>query len=197
MMVSLIYPSIPVPVLPRPSVLSRNVTVARSGEEMLPVVEETGIVVGQSSRSWCHKSGLLHPVVHLHLINRHGDLFLQKRALTKDLYPGLWDTAVGGHVNFGESLDAALFRESEEELGFTQYNPVLLEAYVYAFKNEREWVVVYAAAGNFNLSPHNAEVSAGRWWKMQEIEDNLGKSVFTPNFEQEFRKVRPSLEALL
>ena len=196
-MVSLIYPSVPVPVLPRPSVLSRESAVAPTGEEMLPVVEETGIVVGQASRTWCHKAGLLHPVVHLHLINRDGALFLQKRGPAKDLYPGLWDTAVGGHVTFGESLDAALFRESEEELGFTKYNPVLLEAYVYAFKNEREWVVVYAAAGNFTLSPRNAEVSEGRWWEMREIEDNLGKSVFTPNFEQEFRKVRPSLEALL
>lgn len=194
-MVSLIYPSAPVPVLPRPTALSRES--APSGGEMLPVVEETGIVIGQASRSWCHKNGLLHPVVHLHLINRNGDVFLQKRGPSKDLYPGLWDTAVGGHVDFGESLEAALFRESEEELGFTLYNPVLLEAYVYSFKNEREWIVVYAAVGNFELSPCNAEVSEGRWWKMHEIEDNLGKSVFTPNFEQEFRKVRPSLEALL
>lgn len=194
-MVSLIYPSIPVPVLPRPTALSKEVI--PQGGEMLPVVEETGIVIGQASRIWCHKAGLLHPVVHLHLINRSGELYLQKRSRTKDLYPGLWDTAVGGHVTFGESLDAALFRESEEELGFTQFNPVLMDAYVYAFKNEREWVIVYAAAGNFDLAPNNAEVSEGRWWKMQEIEDNLGKSVFTPNFEQEFRKVRPSLEALL
>ncbi len=194
-MVSLIYPSVPVPVLPRPTALSREAV--PSGGEMVPVVEETGIVIGQASRSWCHRNALLHPVVHLHLINRSGEVFLQKRGPAKELYPGLWDTAVGGHVTFGESLEAALFRESEEELGFTQYNPVLLEAYVYSFRNEREWVIVYAAAGNFNLSPDNAEVSEGRWWKMQEIEDNLGKSVFTPNFEQEFRKVRPSLEALL
>ncbi len=196
-MVSLIYLGIPVPVLPRPSADAPEGPAPQRHEEMLPVIEPSGLVIAEAPRSWCHKEGLLHPVVHLHLINRQGEIFLQKRSPSKDLFPGYWDTAVGGHVSFGESLEAALLRESEEELGFTSYNPVFLEAYVYERKGEREWVAVFAAAGNFVLDPHNDEVTEGRWWKMAEIEDNLGKSVFTPNFEQEFGKVRPSLEALL
>ena len=49
---------------------------------------------------------LLHPVVHLHVMREGGFLYLQKRAMDKDIQPGKWDTAVGGHVDFGEQ-DAA------------------------------------------------------------------------------------------
>lgn len=165
--------------------------------EMLPVVEPSGVVVAVASRTYCHKAGLLHPVVHMHLINRNGDLFLQKRSMGKETWPGRWDTAVGGHVLFGESLDETLYRESEEEIGLTAFNPVALGWHVFKGKNDHELVAVYAAVGNFDLAPCNGEVSEGKWWRMEEIEEYLGKSIFTPNFEQEFRKIRPSLEALL
>ena len=69
---------------------------------------------------------LLHPVVHLHILNRYDQLYLQKRSMKKDLLPGYWDTAVGGHISYGEYVQEALFRESSEELGFTEYNPIWL-----------------------------------------------------------------------
>ena len=198
MMLSLLYPPVSVPFLPRPTAADHlSEAVPETGGEMLPVVDETGVVTAEAPRSYCHKAGLRHPVVHLHLINRYGDLFLQKRSLQKECFPGRWDTAVGGHVGFGESLEAALFRESSEELDFISYNPITLQSYIYEGNGEKEWVAVYAAVGNFHLDPHNDEVSEGKWWKMQDIEDNLGKSVFTPIFEQEFGKIRSSLEALL
>lgn len=60
--------------------------------------------------------GLLHPVVHLHLFNSRGELYLQRRPVWKDIQPGRWDTAVGGHVDYGETVDDALRREVREEL---------------------------------------------------------------------------------
>ena len=96
---------------------------------MLPIVEPSGNVIGQSTREYCHGgSKLLHPVVHLHIINRFGELYLQKRSMNKDLLPGMWDTAVGGHVGYGESIHEALFREAGEELGFTRFNPVFINS---------------------------------------------------------------------
>jgi isopentenyldiphosphate isomerase len=64
-------------------------------DEWFPVVDEEGNTTGKALRSVCHdgKSMLLHPVVHLHLFNRGGELFLQKRAKTKDIEPGKWDTS--------------------------------------------------------------------------------------------------------
>ena len=59
-------------------------------EEWFPVVDEDGNTIGNAPRRVCHdgKSMLLHPVVHLHLFNTKGELFLQKRAKTKDIQPG-------------------------------------------------------------------------------------------------------------
>ena len=196
-MFELTYPSGPAPVLPRPN-FSHPGPVAPDGEEMLPIVEENGLVIGQASRKYCHGgSKILHPVVHLHLINRFGQLFIQKRSLAKDLYPGRWDTAVGGHVSYGEQLYEALLRETREELGLTEMNPVYLMSYVHESETERELVSVFAAVGNFRIDPHNEEVSEGRWWDYREIKDNFEKSIFTPNFEEEFGMISDTLLALL
>ncbi len=196
-MFDLIYPVQPATVLPLPTVDQPGFS-ACTGGEMVPIVEENGLVVGQAARSYVHGgSRLLHPVVHLHIINRYGDLFLQKRSMSKNLLPGRWDTAVGGHVDYGETLDGALYREAFEELGFREFNPAYLKAYVWESEREREMVSVFAAVGNFNLNPSNEEVTEGRFWRMDEIEAAIGKSILTPNFEQEFRSIKSSLLALL
>lgn len=166
--------------------------------EMVPVVEENGLVIGQATRKAVHDgSKLMHPVVHLHIINREGCLYVQKRSMKKALLPGRWDTAVGGHVDYGESLEEALFRESFEELGFREFNPIYLKSYVWESAREKELVNVFAAVGNFVLKPDLDEVSEGRYWTMNEIETNLGKGLFTPNFEQEFKSIKDTLLALL
>ena len=127
-MFGLIYPVSPAPLLPLPSADNPG-EVLRPGGEMVPVVEANGLVIGQATRLSVHNgSKLMHPVVHLHIINRAGMLYLQKRSMSKDLLPGRWDTAVGGHVDYGEGLEEALYREASEELGFKDFNPVYLKS---------------------------------------------------------------------
>ena len=77
-----------------------------NNEEMFPIVDEEGNITGAATRGECHSgSKLLHPVVHLHVFSSKGDLYLQKRPEWKDIQPGKWDTAVGGHVDLGESVE--------------------------------------------------------------------------------------------
>ena len=86
-----------------------------NSEEVFPVVDEAGNVIGKATRGECHSgSKLLHPVVHLHVFDAEGRLFLQHRPEWKDIQPGKWDTAVGGHVDFGENVGIALKREARE-----------------------------------------------------------------------------------
>ena len=192
-----IYPVDPAPVLPLPTAEKPGLR-ARARGEMVPVVEENGLVVGQAARADVHGGvKLLHPVVHLHIINRKGELFIQKRSMKKRLFPGLWDTAVGGHVDYGELLEGAIFRESFEELGFRGFNPIYLKTYLWESPREKELVNVFAAVGNFKLAPSNDEVTEGRYWTMDEISASIGKGVFTPNFEQEFESIKDTLLALL
>ena len=76
-----------------------------NSEEMFPVVDEDGNILSAATRGECHNgSKLLHPVVHLHVFNSRGELYLQKRPEWKDIQPGKWDTAVGGHIDLGSSL---------------------------------------------------------------------------------------------
>lgn len=193
----LTYPPYTAQLLPKPTSDNPYVMPA-PGEEILPVVEANGLVTARMTRSYAHGgSMLMHPVVHLHIINRSCELYLQKRAMSKDLLPGYWDTAVGGHVSYGEGLLEALLRESSEELGLCEYNPVYLDSYVFTSGTEKELVNVFACIGSFRLVPDPDEVDEGRWWTFREIDDATGRNILTPNFEGEFARIRRSLEALL
>lgn len=51
-----------------------------NNQEMFPIVDEQGTITGAATRGECHSgSKLLHPVVHLHVFNSKGELYLQKR----------------------------------------------------------------------------------------------------------------------
>ena len=158
--------------------------------ELFPIVDEQGAQIGAATRKACHGgSFLLHPVVHLHVYNKAGDLLLQKRSMSKDIQPGKWDTAVGGHVDYGESIDEALHREVREELGIEFVEAEKVVSYVFESRVERELVNVYRLAADiehFDYDP--VELDDVRYWRIEEIRANIGKGVFTPNFEIEFKK---------
>ncbi|MDR0546675.1 MAG: NUDIX domain-containing protein [Dysgonamonadaceae bacterium] len=157
-------------------------------DELFPLVDPTGKVIGKATRSECHSgSKLLHPVIHLHIFNAKGDLLLQKRSAQKDIQPGKWDTSVGGHVDFGETVEAALKREVEEELGVRDFIPEFIRMYVFESEIEKELVHSYRTIyeGDFRFDP--IEIDAIEFWSLERIRQNLGQSVFTPNFEDEFR----------
>ena len=158
-----------------------------SRTEWFPLVNEEGETIGKATRQECHGgSKLLHPVVHLHIFNKRGDLYLQKRSMSKDIQPGKWDTAVGGHIDYGENVEEALRREAWEELGILDFTPQLIKRYVFESNVEKELVHSFRTVyeGPFEIDPQ--ELDAGRFWSTEEIKANLGKGVFTPNFEKEY-----------
>lgn len=134
------------------------------------------------------RGGLLHPVVHLHLFNSRGELYLQRRPVWKDIQPGRWDTAVGGHVDYGETVDDALRREVREELGVTGFVPERVAVYVFRSERERELIYVHRTVYDGEVVPSD-ELDGGRFWSRDEIMANLGKGVFTPNLEGEVKLV--------
>ena len=160
-----------------------------NNQELLPLVDEVGHVIGKATRGQCHDgSKLLHPVVHLHVFDAAGRLYLQQRPLWKDIQPGKWDTAVGGHVDYGEDIASALLRETREELGLETFTPEFLLRYVFESERDRELVHVYRTTYDGDMRP-TAELDGGRFWTISEIREAIGKGVLTPNFEQEIVRI--------
>lgn len=195
-MIDLVYPYDLAPVLPAPTADSLPQTAQQV--EYFPIVEPNGLVIGRSTREYCHGGAKpLHPVIHVHIIDRFSRIYLQKRSMKKDIQPGKWDTAVGGHVSYGESIVEAVYREAYEELRLMEFNPIHIETYQFESSVEKEMVSIFAAVGSYELTPDLDEVDEGRWWPVEEIDANIGKGVFTPNFESEFQMIRKQLLALL
>ena len=156
---------------------------------MCPVVDEDGNILSAATRGECHSGRkLLHPVVHLHVFNSRGELYLQKRPEWKDIQPGIWDTAVGGHNDLGGSGEMALKRQVKEEIGIEDFTTELLTRYVFESSREKELVFAHKTVYDGEIHP-SEELDGGRFWSIEEIKANMGKEVFTPNFESEFKRL--------
>jgi isopentenyldiphosphate isomerase len=165
--------------------------------ELLEVVDETGHVLGLAPRSECHGNpSLVHRAVHVFVRDRAGRVFLQKRSLRKRIQPGKWDTSVGGHVDPGESYEAAAARELEEELGveLTKLGDrgQLEHRHDYVWKThietERVRTFELTCDGPFQLHPE--EIDDGRFWTEAELRAAVGQDVLTANLEHELRLMR-------
>lgn len=157
--------------------------------EKFPVVDIDGNVIGSITRGEAHNgTKILHPVVHLHVFNSKGELYLQKRPEWKDIQPGKWDTATGGHVDYGEDVAHALRREVKEELGIVDYEPIFIDKYIFEGKRERELVYVYKTIYDGEIHPDKNELDGGSFFSKSQIISQIGKGIFTPNFEEEYLK---------
>jgi isopentenyldiphosphate isomerase len=134
-------------------------------EEIFDVVNERDEVVGQETRRKVHQTGLKHRAVHVLVFNRRGEVFLQKRSMTKDTAPGKWDSSASGHLDTGEDYDACAVRELREEIGLTiQQPPARLFKIDAGPETGQEFVWVYRleAEGPFTLHPE--EIETGGWF---------------------------------
>ncbi len=163
-------------------------------EEWLPIVNENGEIIGKAPRSVCHGGQkLLHPVVHLHVLNNQKNIYLQKRPLNKLVQPGKWDTAVGGHISAGETLETALKREAWEEIGLQNFSARLVKTYRWDSEIESELVYVFVSHDFKSIQLHSEEVEEGQFWTPKQIQAHIGGGIFTPNFEFEYQMLIKSL----
>ena len=96
--------------------------------EFFPIVNERGNIVGRAMYVELHQGNkMLHPVVHLHVINGKGE--------TTGRY--WW------HVAFGDTPEKTLKRKMAETLGLSGVTPKLKRQYIREAKTEKELVYVY------------------------------------------------------
>jgi isopentenyldiphosphate isomerase len=157
--------------------------------EMIEVVNPEGCAMGAAPRSRVHGNNQwLHRVVHVLVFDTRDRLLLQKRSLNKQVAPGKWDTSVGGHVDCGESLMDAAMREMKEELGIVPDPPRFIYQYIHSNDFESELVTTYVCRHDGEVACNPEEIDAACFWETDDVQANLGKGVFSDNFEEEFRR---------
>ncbi len=104
--------------------------------EFLPIVNERGNIVGRAMYVELHQGNkMLHPAVHLHVMNGKGE--------TMRLY--WW------HVAFGDTPEKTLKRKMAETLGLSGANPKLKRQYIRETKTEKELVYVFTVVSEEDL----------------------------------------------
>lgn len=86
-------------------------------DELVILVDRDNNVTGSATRRRMRAERLPHRCTYILVFNSRGDLWVQKRTLIKDIYPGYWDPAAGGVMQVGESYEESAAREAFEELG--------------------------------------------------------------------------------
>ncbi|MDH3693458.1 MAG: NUDIX domain-containing protein [Gammaproteobacteria bacterium] len=136
-------------------------------EEIFDVVDDTDNVIDQQPRSFVHANNLLHRSIHILVFNDAGGVFLQKRSLSKDENPGVWDASVSGHLDQGESYEDCAVREAQEEIGLWITQDELGFCFKLGASAETayEFSCVYKvySQGPFKLDP--VEVDHGDWFE--------------------------------
>jgi isopentenyl-diphosphate delta-isomerase len=143
-------------------------------EEIFDVVNERDEVIGRLPRSQVHREGLKHRAVHVLVFNARGEIFLQKRSMTKDTFPGTWDSSASGHLESGEDYDDCAVRELREELGLAvNAAPVRLFKVAACEETGQEfcWVYRLISEGPFVLHPE--EIEQGQWFTDERINELL------------------------
>lgn len=161
-------------------------------EEIFDVVNDHDEVVGQERRREVHRLGLKHRAVHVLVYNRAGEVFLQKRSMSKDTHPGEWDSSSSGHLDSGEGYDACAIRELREEIGLVIQrapDPLFKIDACAATGQEFVWVYRCQSEGPFVLHPE--EIETGGWFAPAKVTTWLAEKPgeFAPAFALIWRRL--------
>ena len=162
------------------------------GSERFEIVDDADRVIGTAWRHECHGNpALAHRTAHVVVRSGDGRVLLQKRSAAKDIQPGRWDTAVGGHLHLGETYEQAASREMAEEIGLNGSLP-LTHLFDSRIRNavESENVRVFGLTHDGPFVPQADEIDELRFWSVGEVERALGTGAFTPNLEVEIAELR-------
>ena len=155
--------------------------------EYLDVVDERdGEPCGEVvARDVAHERGICHRTAHVWVVRQAAgttEVLLQRRAETKESFPGLFDTSCAGHVTAGDDPRTAAARELSEELGICaeldalEFCGTFRIAYERCFHGrefrDNEVAFVYLLCEEVDegtLTLQEEEVSEVRWFALDEV----------------------------
>lgn len=156
----------------------------------IPIVNEQDEIIGYKDK----KDVLpldINRDAGLFILNPKNQILLGKRSSNKKLYPNRWATAVAGTVEEGETYEACIVREAQEEIGLIGIKPIFMYKY---FKQKEimrmSGVFKVEVDDNYKFTVEPNEISEIKWFSREEINElfisNL--EMFTPNFPDYYKK---------
>ena len=126
---------------------------------------------------------LIHRASYILVFNRRGELFLQQRTSTKDIYPGRFDIAAGGVVLSGETYEQSAERELREELGIEGVPLACHFDHFYSDADNRVWGRLFSCCHEGPFILQEEEVESGRFLPLDDIRTmmRVSPALFTPD----------------
>lgn len=129
-------------------------------DEIVGIVDEQNNVIGSVPRSEMRARHLRHRSTYILLFNSQGQLYIQKRTMTKDVFPGYYDLATGGVVVAGESYEVGAVRELEEEMGIRNVPLTKLFEFYFEDENNHTWGSAFTCVYDGKLTLQDEEVES-------------------------------------
>ena len=152
-----------------------------AAEEIVAIVDEDNTVVGSAPRKEMRAKALPHRATYVLVFNARGHLYLQKRTMTKDVFPGYYDPAAGGVVLAGESYEQGALREVEEEMGVRGVPLTPLFRFYHQDKHNRVWGAAFSCVYDGTVVLQEEEVESGAFMAVPDILRMAQTEPFTPD----------------
>lgn len=133
--------------------------------ELFDLIDERDQIIGQVRRGDAHRDpSLMHRSVQILIFDRHGRVLLQRRAQSKDLFPGYFCASASGHVGSGEDYAQTAAREVQEELGIALPLTFAGKTLVRSAQ-ETEMTAVFVARSDGPFRFHPTETAGGAFFR--------------------------------
>jgi 8-oxo-dGTP pyrophosphatase MutT (NUDIX family) len=152
-----------------------------AADEIVTIVDEHNQVVGALPRREMRAKRLPHRSTYVLVFNSQSELYVQKRTLTKDVFPGYYDPAAGGVVLAGESYEAGALRELKEEMGIRQVPLTKLFEFYFADERNRVWGSAFSCVYDGEIVLQEEEVESGAFMAIDDILRLAETEPFTPD----------------
>lgn len=158
-------------------------------EELFDVFNRDGVYLGVKPKSFCHSKnpGVYHKPVWVWIINKKGEILLQKRAETKKWLPNKWDSSATGHVCAGETMLQGCRREVFEELGIPAMETDFKFWGEYIADSVWELGQIYLLESNLDISQmkmQTEEVLELKWFQFNDFKKLFYSDGFVPYDKQ-------------
>ena len=150
-------------------------------DEIVQIVDRHNNETGSAPRHEMRAKGLPHRATYILVFNSRGELFVQKRTLSKDIYPGYFDIAAGGVVLAGESYRESAGRELAEELGIRKTELTAHFTFFYEEGANQVWGWVYSCIHDGAVTLQAEEVESGFFAAPEDVLALSRRELFTPD----------------